>query len=233
MHIGTRITYPKEAGLYDVDLLQISIYHGMNDNLRLMKQCAETCREQGIRYVIHPVMYSILDKAMFQEVKEIAGWSDLSLILHDEKTIDWQRPTGEQETTLKASLSELQSITPVSFENAIDTKDVIWFWDHYADSITLDIGHVELAGFDSVEFISTLDKGIIEKIEYVHIHRNNGWRNGLSDHWYLTPDCREIKALKELLKKKSDVGILLEINETEMIEDNLTILRNVRNEIGG
>ena len=232
MQIGTMITYPEEAELYDVDLLQISIYHGMNGNLRRMKQCAETCREKGIRYVIHPVMYSILDKTMFEEVKEIATWSDLGLILHDEKTADWQRPTGEHEAILKASLSELRSITPVSIENAIDTKDVPWFWDHYADSVTLDIGHVELAGFDSVEYISTLDRGIIEKVNYVHIHRNNGWRNGLTDHWYLTPDCREVKALKELLKKKHDVGIFLEINETEMIKGNLTILRNVRAELG-
>ena len=80
MQIGTRITYPEEAGLYDVDLLQISIYHGMNDNLRYMKQCAETCREKGIRYVIHPVMYSILDKTMFQEVKEM---KDFDFILID------------------------------------------------------------------------------------------------------------------------------------------------------
>ena len=231
MQIGTRITYPEEAALYDVDLLQISVYNGIHDNLQRMKRCAEACRKQGIRYVIHPVMYSILDKAMFQEVKEIAEWSDLGLILHDEKTSDWQRPTGQHEATLRASLGELQSITPVSFENAIDTKDVLWFWDHYANSITLDIGHVELAGFDSVEFIRSLDRGIIDKIHYVHLHRNNGWRNGLTDHWYLTPECREVQALKELLKNKRDVVILLEINEKEMIEDNLTILRNVRDEI--
>jgi hypothetical protein len=79
MQIGTRITYPEEAGLYDVDLLQISIYHGMKGNLRRMKQCVETCREKGIRYVIHPVLYSILDKTMFEEVKEIADGLTLGL----------------------------------------------------------------------------------------------------------------------------------------------------------
>jgi len=231
--IGTRITYPDEAGLYDVDLLQISIYYGMNDNLQRVKQCTEACRAKGIRYVIHPVMYSLLDEEMFQEVKEMAGWSDLGIILHDEKAADWQRPTGQQEALLKTSINELRDITPVSFENATDTKDVIWFWDQYADSITLDIGHVELAGFDSVEFIKSLDTGIIKKIHYVHMHRNNGWRNGLSDHWYLTPDCREVRALRELLRKKSDVSVLLEINETEMIGDSLAILRSLRDEISG
>ena len=121
----------------------------------------------------------------------------------------------------------------MSFENATDTQDVLWFWDHYADSVTLDIGHIEVAGFDSIEFVESLDRTIIDKIQYVHMHRNNGWRNGLTDHWYLTHECREVQALRELLREKSDVGILLEINETEMIADSLHILRNIRDEIGG
>jgi sugar phosphate isomerase/epimerase len=122
----------------------------------------------------------------------------------------------------------LQSVTPVSFENATDTRDVIWFWNNYADSITLDIGHVEVAGMDSVQFVNFLDTSLIDKIQYVHLHRNNGWRNGLTDHWYITPDCKEVKALKELLRRKQDVGIILEINETEKTEESLRILRQIR-----
>ncbi len=221
MYIGTRITYPDEAGLWDVDLLQISVYYGMKDNLKVMKDCVRKCREKGIRYVIHPVLYSIMDKETFTFLKEMAEWSDLALILHDEKASGWRRLTGEHKTTFKALLNELQSITTVSFENATDTKDVIWFWDNYADSITLDIGHVELAGIDSVQFVKSLGRGIIEKISYVHMHRNDGWRNGLTDHWYLLPDCRELSALIELLRLKYDVGVILEINETDKIGENL------------
>jgi hypothetical protein len=232
MHIGTRITFPEEAGRWDVDLLQISVYHGMKDNLTLMEKCVTKCREEGIRYVIHPVLYSIMDKEMFRSLKMMAEWADLALILHDEKTIDWQRITGTHKITFKALLGELQSVTPVSFENATDTKDVVWFWNTYADSITLDIGHVELAGMNSVEFVNSLAGEIIEKIQYVHIHRNNGWRNGLTDHWYLLPGCREVKALEALLRRKQDIGVFLEVNETEKIEESLMILRTLRDEIG-
>jgi len=232
MHIGTRITFPEEAGLWNVDLFQISVYHGMKDNHALMEKCVTQCREEGIRYVIHPVLYSIMDREMFRSLKMMAEWADLALILHDEKTIDWQRITGAHKITFKALLGELQSVVPVSFENATDTRDVIWFWNTYADSITLDIGHVELAGMNSVEFVNSLDREIIKKIQYVHIHRNNGWRKGLTDHWYLLPGCREVRALEALLRRKHDIGVFLEVNETEKIEESLMILRNLRDEIG-
>jgi len=232
MHIGTRITSPEEVGLWDVDLFQISVYHGMKENLTLMEKCVSKCREEGIRYVIHPVLYSIMDREMFRSLKMMAEWADLALILHDEKTIDWKRLTGAHKITFKALLGELQSVAPVSFENATDTRDVIWFWNTYADSITLDIGHVELAGMNSVEFVNSLDREIIGKIQYVHIHRNNGWRKGLTDHWYLLPGCREVKALEALLRRKHDIGVFLEVNETEKIEESLMILRTLRDETG-
>ncbi len=65
----------------------------------------------------------------------------------------------------------------------------------------------------------------------MHIHRNNGWHGGLTDHWPLSPDCRELRALEELIKIKSDVSIILEINETEMTEDSLKILRALRDRL--
>ncbi|HMK50512.1 MAG TPA: hypothetical protein VK435_10705 [Thermodesulfovibrionales bacterium] len=160
----------------------------------------------------------------------MAEWTDLALILHDEKTPDYRRITGEHEPTFRMLLRELQSLAPVSFENAVDTKDVLWFWKKYADSITLDIGHVELAGMDSVEFVRSLDAEIIDKIQYVHLHRNNGWRNGLTDHWYITADCREVEALKELLRRKKDIAVILEVIEKEMIQDNLNLLKVIREE---
>jgi sugar phosphate isomerase/epimerase len=230
IRIGTRITHPEEVSIWEADLLQISVYYGRQDNLERLKRCAHACREKEMRYVIHPVMYSIMDRAMFRELKEMAKYSDLALILHDEKTIDWRRLEGDHKKVFRALLSELESISPVSFENATDTADAVWFWNNYANSITLDIGHLELAGINSIEFVKSLDQGIIRRIHYVHMHRNNGWRNGLTDHWYLVPDCREIMALRELLKRTHDIGIFLEINEPEMTGESMKILRALRDE---
>jgi sugar phosphate isomerase/epimerase len=230
MQIGTRITYTEEISLWDVDLLQISVYHGMKNNLERMKDCVNECRRRGIRYVIHPVLYSLFNDKMFQDIKIMAEWADLSIILHDEKTPDGGRITGDNKKRFKEMLSELKTVAVVSFENATDTRDVLWFWDEYAESITLDIGHLELAGLDSVAFVKSLSQGIVNRIHYVHMHRNNGWRNGLTDHWFLTPDCREVKALKALLERKQGIGVLLEINETEKTEENLKILRTLRNQ---
>ncbi len=231
MQIGTRITYPEETSLWDVDFLQISVYQGMKNNLERMKDCANACKRNGIRYVIHPVLYSLFNDKMFHDIKIMAEWTDLAIILHDEKTPDWKRITGEQKKAFKVLLNELKTIAAVSFENATDTRDVLWFWEEYAESITLDIGHLELAGFDSVAFVKSLGQGIVDRIHYVHIHRNNGWRNGLTDHWFLTPDCREIKALRGLLERKQDVGVILEINETDKTKENLDLLQTLQNQI--
>jgi hypothetical protein len=231
MLIGSRVTYPEEVGLWNVEFLQISVYHSMKDNLNQMRNCACMCKEAGIRYVVHPIEYFVLDKETFRDLKVMAECADLALILHDEKTFEGKRLTGEHEITFRTALNELRSVASISFENATDTMDVLWFWHKYADSITIDIGHVESAGLDSVEFVKSLDREIIEKIQFVHIHRNNGWRKGLTDHWPILPDCRELKALRELLKRKYDVGVILEINETEMILDNLNLLKKLRNEL--
>jgi sugar phosphate isomerase/epimerase len=231
MRIGTRVTTPQEVTRWDTEIIQISVYHGQGDNIDQIKKCVDTCREVQKRYVIHPVLYSIFNKEMFRDLIVMASLADLALILHDEKRHNWERLTGEHETTFKKLLKELQSLATVSFENATDTRDAIWFWDNYADSITLDIGHVELAGIDAVQFVKALDMEVIDKIQYVHLHRNNGWRNGLTDHWYITPDCKEVMALKELLRRKQDIGIILEINETEKTEESLKILQEIKSEL--
>ena len=232
MIIGSRILYPEEVGLWDAEFLQISVYRGMKDNLNLMRDCAQRCKEVGIRYVVHPVEYSPLGEEVFKDIREMAEWSDLALILHDVKTPDGERLNGEYDIRFKSALEELASITNVSFENATDTGDVKWFWSTYADSITLDIGHVESSGLDSVDFVKSLDDDSIKKIQFVHMHRNNGLHGGITDHWPLTPDCREIRAFKELIRKKPDVSVILEINETDMIGASLRLLSALRDELG-
>ena len=65
----------------------------------------------------------------------------------------------------------------------------------------------------------------------MHIHRNNGWHGGITDHWPLNPDCREVRAFRELIKRKPDVSVILEINETEMIGASLRLLSAIRDEL--
>lgn len=231
MFIGTRVLHPEEVGLWHADLLQISVYRGMRDNIRIMKNCAQKCRDKGIRYVVHPVSYSVLDGEIFKELKVMAEWADLALILHDEKTPEGKRIDGQNEKRFRHAIDELCSSVHVSFENAADTKDIHWFWDNYADSVTLDIGHVESAGLDSIEFVKSLEKDVIKKIQFVHMHRNNGWHGGISDHWPLLPDCRELTALGELIRKKPDVSVILELNETEMIEKNIELIKQLGDEL--
>jgi sugar phosphate isomerase/epimerase len=230
MIVGSRVLYPDEVGLWNTELLQISVYSGIKGNLDVMRNCIHMCREAGIRYVVHPVGYSILREDMLGVLRVMAGWTDLALILHDEKTPDGKRLEGQYDSYFRTALKELSSITTVSFENATDTGDVQWFWSNYADSITLDIGHVESSGFDSVEFVRSLNESIVKKIQFVHMHRNNGWHGGLTDHWPLCTGCRELKALGELIKMKSDVSVILEINETEMTGESLKLLRALRHE---
>jgi len=165
---------------------------------------------------------------MLNDVIEMAKCTDLAIILHDEKRKDGSRLTGEDEIHFRHALATLRSITTVSFENATDTSDIQWYWNNYADNITLDIGHVESAGYDSVEFVKSLDEATMHKVRFVHIHRNNGFHGGITDHWPLKKECRELKALKQLLKVKMQVSVILELNEVEMIGDSLNLLRSVR-----
>jgi hypothetical protein len=59
----------------------------------------------------------------------------------------------------------------------------------------------------------------------VHLHRCNGlhW-SGLKDHWSLIEDCRELRALKGLLERKDDIGVILEINDMENLGESLALV---------
>lgn len=228
MLIGTRIVNPEEINHWNSEIIQISVYHGMKDNLDKMINCARKCKETGIRYVVHPVRYSLLKEEMCDEIMIMAEQADLALILHDETGPDGKRLSGNEEATFRKAVEKLNLTTKISFENSTDTGDIEWFWNEFADSVTLDIGHVESSGLDSLAFVRELDKAVIEKIQFVHMHRHNGLRGGITDHWPLSSDCRELLALKEFLKVKSNVSVILELNEVEKIGESLDILRSLR-----
>lgn len=232
MIIGTRVLYPEEVDFWNAEIVQISVFNGMKDNLDTMRNCVRAFREAGTRYVIHPVMYSLLNDELLEELKEMAELSDIAMILHDERAPDGSRLAGKYEVIFKKNLEELASAIPVSFENAADTGDIHWFWNTYADSITLDIGHVESFGLDSVEFIRSLDESVIKKIQFVHMHRNNGLHGGITDHWPLNHTCREVRALEALLHVKPEVSVILELNDIDRIEENLELLRTIRDRLG-
>jgi len=231
MKIGTRVLYPEEVDIWEAELLQISVYYGMKHNLDIMSDCVHACKKAGIRYVIHPVGYSLLDQEMLKDIRRMAEYADIAMILHDERSPDGGRMGGRNKDSFLDALAELGSVTGVSFENASNTHDVRWFWDTFAESITLDIGHVESSGLNSVDFVRTLDEEHLRKIRFVHMHRNNGLHGGITDHWPLTAGCREMEALRNLPGVRDDVSVILEINEIEMIPESLDILKALRKEI--
>ena len=233
MRIGTRIVRPDDVKRWDAEIYQVSMYRGWIDDIGLVKQCVRACVEKGVRYVMHPVGFPLLDIDSFGTLKVIAGEGAERLILHDERGQDGGRISGVEADRFRDAVAELASIVPLSFENATDTHDVLWFWEHFAGSITLDIGHIEAAGMNSVEYVQNLDQKVIKTIEYVHIHHNGEFRNGLTDHHPIYEGCRELAALEALVNRKHDVAAILEINETDMIDESLGLLRDLRGRITG
>jgi sugar phosphate isomerase/epimerase len=231
MIIGTRILYPEEVKFWDAEIVQVSVYYGMHGSLKNMEDTVSACKKAGLPYVIHPVHFSLLKKEMHDDIMGMAELAEYALILHDERTPDGRRVEGEYESSLFHVLEKLKSRTEVSFENAVNTHDVHWFWGKYAESITLDIGHVESSGLDSLKFVRSLKDDVLKKIRFVHIHRNNGLRGGITDHWPINNHCREFKALEELINLKSDIRVILELNEIERIEENLNLLKGLRDRI--
>ncbi len=224
---GYRIVYPGELGRFKADFVQISFYPWLGDGMQVMEASVRACRERGWHYVIHPVSNGLIKDGpgALEPFKKMAALCDWALILHDERDPDGARVQGRHGDLLRERVRQLQEFTKVSFENSLNTADAPWFWRSYADSVTLDIGHMEGAGLDSVEYVRGLGDDILKKVDFVHMHRNWQFRSGLTDHWPLTPGCREVRALRELLKKKQSLGIILELNEVEETGESLEILR--------
>jgi sugar phosphate isomerase/epimerase len=230
MIFGYRITKKDDVGLYSADLVQISFYNGWGMGIEGLEEITSLCKEKKIRYVIHPVNFFLSETRLkereetMEVLRRAARLTDMALILHDERVPGGGRLFGIWEKTYRDGLNEIEKICNVSIENANNSHDAEWFWRNFALSITIDIGHLEAAGINSSKAIKDLPSDLLDRIEYVHLHRNNGLRAGLTDHWPITRRCRELNALEGLLKRKSDIRVILEINETEEMGENLRIL---------
>lgn len=215
--------------------VQISVFKEWGGTIEQASRLAEYCRAIGLRYVMHPVGFYLSETRESERIKtldflrRLASITDTALIVHDEGTPWGTRLEGIFERAYVRAIEELSGACPVSIENAHNTPDIKWFWNHYAKkSVTLDIGHVEAAGMDSIEFVNSLDDNIINKIDFVHIHKCNGQRkDGSNDHWGLDPVCRELQSLRQLLKKKKDAVIICEVVEKNDIKSTLKLIEAV------
>lgn len=233
MKLGFRILDDSYIDKIDLDLVQISIWHFREEEFRKAARLAQRLRELGKRFVIHPASLDLSEtreeerKYYLDTLKRYAEICDLGLIVHDE-TLAWGgRLEGTWKYSYMSALAELEQICPVSIENARDSLDIFWFWNNFARSITFDIGHFLAAGMDCFRLIHQLTGEMIKKIEYVHLHRNNGRKDiGITDHWPLVDGCMELEILKKLLEIRPEVKVILEVDGEEDIKKSLEAINS-------
>ncbi len=149
-------------------------------------------------------------------------------------TADRMRLTAVEAGTYERNVKEISRLCHLSIENSYNSGDITWFWERFVVpfppnvSITLDIGHLELAGLDSVSFVRDMPQRLIDRMQFVHMHHHDGndthW---VKDHKPLVPGCREIEALKVLLARKSDIRVILELDAAEDgMAQSIELLRN-------
>lgn len=230
MKIGHRIIEPEEADRWGGELIQISLYKNYGGSYDVARRCAERCRELGLPYVLHPVGYSILDSSDLNSVLDMLPVAGEAIILHDERGSEGERLSDKPLELYLDAVGEMRKHITVSIENSEFTADALWFWRTVGGGVTLDIGHMEHSGIDSPAFVASLPEDVVSRVDYVHIHHNNGPHGGITDHWPLRPGCRELFALEALFdrKRNMDVGVILEINEREETSKSLELLAEVK-----
>lgn len=231
MNLGFRISDDQYLDAFDLDLVQISVWHGSEEDFERVGFLARKLRDQKRRFVIHPSRIYLSETRLevreyyLRYLKKYASISDLGLIVHDE-TLAWGgRLQGAWAEAYRSALTELEAICPVSVENAAYSPDALWFWESFANSITFDIGHFEAARIDCLELINRLSSDLVKKIQFIHLHRNNGPKEiGITDHWPLEEGCPEIVVLKALLKLRPEVSVILEVDGEDGLKNSLSLL---------
>ncbi len=246
MELGYRIIRPSDVGSHPLPFVQISLWRaanwGVSDGERGVAEAiamARACKERNIRSVFHPLEYPLTNEhgdGTMAVLRRLAGVCDCGIIIHDEGGKNGARLSEADARRYEQSVLEIGALCPISIENSYNSGDIIWFWERFvlpappSVSITLDIGHIELAGLDSVVFVRALKKVLVDRISFVHLHHHDA-RTGdaVPDHKPLVKGCREIEALRELLKRKNDIGVILELDAAEDgLEQSIELLSPLR-----
>jgi hypothetical protein len=232
LELGYRIIRPDDVGKYPLPFAQISLWRTAKwdvaegeEAVRQAVAIAQTCKARGIRTVFHPLEYSLTNAAgpqTLEVMRRLAAASDLGIIVHDEGNAGRMRLTAVDAGAYEKNIKKISDLCHLSIENSYNSGDISWFWERFVVpsppdvSITLDIGHLELAGLDSVSFVQNMPQRLIDRLQFVHMHHHDGndthW---VKDHKPLVAGCREIEALKVLLARKSDVYVVLELDAAE------------------
>lgn len=231
MELGYRIIRPQDVGSQPLLFAQISLWRaaawGVADGERAVMEAIEiasACTARGIRTVFHPLEYPLTGEYAAQTLgvmRRLAEASDLGIIIHDEGGVNGKGLSAAEESEFERNLAVISSLCPVSIENAFNSGDITLFWERFVVpapqnvSITLDIGHLESADIDAITFIRDLPERLASRVNFAHMHHKAEERYGIKDHWPLVAGCREIAALKELLKRRPGVRVVLELDAAE------------------
>jgi sugar phosphate isomerase/epimerase len=244
MQIGYRIIRPADTGTQSVKFAQISLWRsanwGVSDGERGVNEAIEVaraCTARGIRTVYHPLEYPLTGEHAshtLEVMKKLAAASDLGIIIHDEGGVNKGRLTGAEAVQYEENARSISRLCPVSIENSFSSGDIIWFWERFVApmpesvSLTLDIGHLEGAGVDSIAFVRGLRGPLIQRLQFVHIHHHDEHAQGVKDHRPLVPGCRELEALNVLLKRKKDVWVIVELDAAEQgMRESIELLKKM------
>ncbi len=245
MELGYRIIRPDDIGKYPLKFAQISLWRTANwdvvDGEEAVQQAiaiAQACKTRGIRTVFHPLEYPLtnaLGPQTLKVMRRLAAACDLGIIVHDEGTAGRMRLSSGEAGTYEKNVMEISGLCPVSIENSYNSGDITWFWESFVVpapknvSLTLDIGHLELAGLDSVSFVRDMPQRLIDRMQFVHMHHHDGKdTHWVKDHKPLVAGCREIEALKLLIQRKRDVFIVLELDAAENgMKQSIELLKNL------
>lgn len=234
MEIGYRVFKKADVSKFDLDFTQVSIWHKTPTDIGRVACICDELKDLSMPFVIHVLGLYLSDTRPEREealatLTEYAKLCGMGLILHDETLPNGGRLTGPWRANYEKGLRVLESKCNVSLENSHDSHNALWFWDEFANSITLDIGHFVSAGMDVFQVIKDLSNKHISRLDYVHVHKHNGWKpGGITDHWALEKECFELRALEELLRKKDDVKVVVEVDGDEDLRRSIEMVEELR-----
>ncbi len=234
MELGYRVFNSGDISKFDLDFVQVSVWHKKMNDLGKIARICEDLSEIDMPFVVHVLGVYLSDTRPEREkslaiLREYARLSDLGIILHDETLPNGERLHGLWRENYVRGITELQGICKVSLENSHDSPNALWFWNEFADSITIDIGHFVSAGMDASAVIRAMTEDHLSKLEYIHVHKHNGIKpGGITDHWALEEGCVELSALKEVLDLKEDVKVVVEVDGYEELRRSIDLVSKLR-----